>query len=255
MSKRVIFTVSPGRCGTLLLSKLMSIVPNVVSFHEPVPEFHAHTREVNYNPSVAQTFWRNAKLPHISSLPDEHVYFESSHVFGQGYVEPLLEMNVVPDIVILYRDIRQVALSMWRRGDIPMRSKVSPQWLLSPDYPNIYLRLTNSKALSDYELCLWFVNEMYCRAMVYGEKIKSMGGLVAGTYLSDIHTYTGFSRLAAKLFLGRPNLMLYDGVNKPYNVNKKNLDKYPASGVGFTAHLADYDLYNRIEVYRLWLTT
>ncbi len=63
--KNLIFTATPGRSGTTLLTRLLGILPDTAAFHEEYPGYDHVLRYVQTNPLVAKQFILTHKLPHI----------------------------------------------------------------------------------------------------------------------------------------------------------------------------------------------
>ena len=78
MNKRLIFCCTPGRSGTNLLAKLLSLVPNICSVHEAKPSFDDYFWRVRYQPYdkasyIYKKFWE-LKLKAIERDVDKSVY-------------------------------------------------------------------------------------------------------------------------------------------------------------------------------------
>ena len=197
MADRLIFTLSPGRCGTKYLTYAMRLVPGVAAFHEPSPNFVSVVEEARRDPYVAVRFWLDKKLPWIDSL-EQPVYFESSHLFGKGFVSALVTIGRVPDVVVLTRPHREVALSFWRRRSIPGRTWSGISYLLDPT------GLKNWDKLTDYQLCYWYCLEMNRRIRTSAVFIASKEGIVESIKMRQLVTEAGFSDLCHRLALPAP---------------------------------------------------
>jgi len=225
--KRLIFTVTTGRSGTGYLSKALSFLPNVASYHEPEPSFSNVMRLAQKNANIAYEFWVDKKLPHIASVPAQ-VYIETSHLFCKGFVEPLLELGFTPDIIILTRPHREVATSMYQLDTIPGLTDKGLRYYLSPDDPNV-LPLPGWHTLHDYQLCYWYCLEIERRSVHYEKMFLERGARVAKTSLNDITTVLGFHRLVMQLDLPRlgPVGWLRYFRNRVQKVNVKGHKKRP----------------------------
>lgn len=201
--ERVIFTVTTGRSGTHWLAYLMGLHRGCEGVHEPPPSFADCMRAAQSDPRVADEFLRSRKLPAIRECA-EPVYFEASHLFCKGFLEPWLEIKEapVPDIVILNRAPREVALSMLRIGDIPVRRAKAAKWYLRPDDPMNFTCLEDWNALEDYQLCYWYTQEIEARKPVYARRVRSRGARVVTVSLSDLRTFRGVRRLRKQLAVG-----------------------------------------------------
>lgn len=176
MNKRLIFTVTTGRSGTYYLSRLIDTSFEALSFHEPDPAFQSVMREVQHDPSVAYRFWTEQKLPHIHSLEGD-IYVETSHVFSKGFLQPLLNTGIVPDLFLLIRDKREVARSLYQIDTIPARTQLGNTWLLCPDDPDV-VTIPDWQQLSDYQLCYWYCLETERRQHLHEQHVLSLGGKV-----------------------------------------------------------------------------
>jgi len=128
-NKNIYLTVTAGRTGTGYLQKIFNIIPNFTSVHEPsIP---------------TEGFWKN-RLVDISKIKTEH-YIETSHLICKGYIEPLLNCDIIPNLILLKRSPRKIALSLLSLNTIPNRTNLDKTYLLTA--PKIY------ESLNDYQLC------------------------------------------------------------------------------------------------------
>jgi len=172
MDKRLIFTVTPGRSGTGYLAAALDTLDNVTAKHEPDPNFRWLMREIQRAPfDRTIAFLQAEKLPAIEAEPGD-TYVETSHLFCKGFIEPLAEMGVEFELVILTRPARDVALSLWRRQTIPGRTSNGWRYLLYPG-DQVALQLPNWTALSDYQLCYWYALEIEARQQYYRENFPA----------------------------------------------------------------------------------
>jgi len=81
-------------------------------------------------------------------MGDNDIYIETCHTFGKGFLEPMLEICHDTEIIILHRNPIDVAMSMYRLGDIPGRTKTGMHWYLGP---NDRLSLTRLNGLVESE--------------------------------------------------------------------------------------------------------
>lgn len=200
--KKLIFTVCTGRCGTQLLSERLAEVPGVTSLHEPEPNFVDILPRVKEDPSAAARFWKEMKLPSISRTPHP-VYAETSHLFCKGFLEGLLELGIVPDIILLSRPHRAVASSLQRLGCIPARNALGREWLLGPEDREV-LQLPGWSELNDYQLCYWYCLEIERRQAEVEMKITALGGRVVRITLNQIRFSSGMLILIERLGLKKP---------------------------------------------------
>jgi len=212
--KRLIFVMSTGRCGTLYLSKVMGTIPGVVAFHEPEPDFVRVMRPAQHYPQLFYQFWIEHKLPHIYNTPGD-VYLETSHLFIKGFALPLLHLGIVPDIIVLRRPRREVALSIWRGGAIPGRNFMAQRYWLQPDDYVLtpFVRGPHWHAFTDYQLCYWYTIEIERRIAAYLPKFAAAGSRIYETTLMQMTDDILFRRLVDKMKLPQP-------MDEPYEIER-----------------------------------
>ena len=220
----LIFTVTAGRTGTMYLARLMETHPHVCAVHETPPAFNEMMRIVQTHPAEARRFWVERKLPAIERMCGElPVYFEASHVFCEGFFEPLVDLGYKPSLILLSRPWRDVALSRWRRGDIPGRTGAGLEYLLHPGDP-VMFPLPDWGKYTDYQLCFWHVIEIYCRQVKYAKIATAYGGHVATITLDQLRDPFRFAQMQSNLGLV-PHAT--DHFDQKINAWDKNLDQIP----------------------------
>lgn len=171
--KRLVFTVTTGRSGTKYLSCLLSLLADFTCEHEAEPAFHYQLRSVQTCPGKAKVFWLERKLPYIASLSTSY-YCDTSHLISKGFLEALLDLELVPDLIFLKRRNRDVARSYLQLGAIPGRTRLGLIYLSSPTDPTA-LRVLDWKKLTDYQLCYWYTLEMDRRHALYSQLFRGTG--------------------------------------------------------------------------------
>jgi hypothetical protein len=83
-------------------------------------------------------------------------------VFCKGFLLPLIRMGVTPNLILLNRNFRKTAHSLFQRGSFPMRSRNGQHYSADPRVPGS-LPIANPESLSDYQLCFWGVLDAYAR--------------------------------------------------------------------------------------------
>ena len=219
--KRLIFTITTGRSGTGYLAEVLQNIPDVQSYHEPEPKFSNVMRSVQEDKTVAVKFWINKKLPQIAN-EEAPIYIETSHLFCKGFIEPLLDMNIIPDLIILRRPERDVAKSMLRLGTIPGRTEKGLKYYLSPEDPGV-LPLPNWQILHDYQLCYWYCLEIKRRSKYYEDILQKNNANITKTTLNEILTLRGFNRLLKELYLPSPGafIIIKNFLNRKKKINIK----------------------------------
>lgn len=203
-TKRLVFTVTTGRSGTAYLANILSLLPNVVAYHEPEPNFVEVMRSGQADRELLNRFLLDKKLPAIASeeLP---IYVETSHLASKGFLEPLLDLGVIPSLILLARPHREVATSLCRLGHIPGRTELGKRWYLDPSDPGV-LSLTGWNDLEDYQLCYWYCLEMERRRFHYQQIWKNQPAPVASVNLQQLTTLWGILDFLRQLRLPFPSI-------------------------------------------------
>ena len=229
LEKRLIFILSPGRCGTAYLTTMASFIPDVAAFHEPSPDFAHALRSAMTEDDAARRYWLEKKLPHIATIP-ESIYFETSHLF-KNFCMALLELGVTPDVVILSRPHREVALSYWQRGHLPGITQVGLRYFAKPDDLFTVLPMWGWQDLNGYQLCYWYCLETATRQKLYAPMLRERGARVYETTLAEITTEEGFAAMLSALNLPDPDWEQYRAMkNKRINALRKKLRRQLPSG-------------------------
>jgi len=195
--KRPVFTVSAGRSGTKFLAKLLGLFPDTAAHHEPSPSFVHAMRHAQSNPEAALAFVRDHKLGAIARTPEAR-YVETSHLFGKGFAEAFIRLGVVPDVVILRRHPREIALSLLRMNSVPARTGLGVRYLLQPDDPGV-LPFPGWTHATNYQLCFWYALEMERRQDHYAGVFRTLGTNVVESQLADLLDFESFRTLAGGL--------------------------------------------------------
>ena len=172
--KRPIFTVTAGRTGTTYVTRLFSLMPNTQAVHETPPNFVSVMRRAQLEPRAALAFCANVKLPHIAKVKAVR-YVETSHLFCKGFLECFVKLGVVPDLLLLQRAPRKIALSLLARNTIPARNPMGWKYLLAPCDRGV-LPLDNWQLLTDYQLCFWYALEIERRQALYEQAWIQLAG-------------------------------------------------------------------------------
>jgi len=227
--KRLFFTITTGRSGTGYLSKVLNFVPTAASYHEAQPTFSEVMRLVQQDKNAAYHFWIKSKLPVIANNKYP-IYIETSHLFCKGFIEPLLDLNLTPGIIILTRSHRDVATSLFRLQTIPGRSEKGLMYYLSPDDPGV-LPLPGWQKLHDYQLCYWYCLEIERRCKNYEQIFTALNAHVAKVTLDELNTVRGVYYLLKQLGLPQLGILFwfYYFINKKKKINTKNSKKISLS--------------------------
>lgn len=203
--QRIVLTASSGRCGTLLLANLLGLVPGVLAEHEPVPYVDNIWWKLRTQPRLARSWLVRHKLPQVKAniiASNASVYVETSHMLCKGFFEHLLDLDIAFDLIILSRNLRDVAMSMHNLNDVPIRTKTGRRWFVNPDdHGNISELPPDRDRLTDYQLCYWYVLEMELRKELYYKNWKDAEQLVVETDLRSLISKRGFKQLLKDLSL------------------------------------------------------
>jgi hypothetical protein len=204
--KRLIFTVTSGRSGTHFLTRLFHYLPGMDVFHEEMTHsYHTALRATQLDPSAGRRFLEDQKLPFIAAQ-HKPIFVETSHLICKGFLEHFLDLGLVPDLVLLSRARRKIAVSLYRLGTIPARNEKALQFYLTPDDPHV-VTAPDWQQWSDYQLCYWYVMEIERRQRIYGERILSLGGRVHACSLENLATRSGYCDMIRSLGLRGPSLL------------------------------------------------
>jgi hypothetical protein len=197
--KNLVFTVTAGRTGTLFLKRLFATLPDTTSLHEPEPAFHRYLRSAQRDPSVAREFLLRYKLPFIGGLRTTN-YVELSNVFCKGYLLPLLELGITPNLIIMRREPRKIAVSYLERYSVPGRTHFGLEYLLDPALPGV-LPLPSRRRMSDYQIIFWYTLEIERRQRDYARLVADLGGAVCDVTAQELTDVGVFFELAQTLGL------------------------------------------------------
>ena len=224
--KRLIFTVTTGRSGTAFLAKAFSLLPGITSLHEPEPDFVRVLRKAQSSPEVALKFLVYRKLPAIADFPTP-LYAETSHLFCKGFLEPTLELGILPELILLKRDRRKVAKSLFELNTIPGRAPLALLYYLKPDDPSVFLPVKDFSPLTDYQLCYWYCLEIERRMEEYEKRLKSLGGKVYRLKFEEMVKVNGFVELLKEMelypnqALERAKPYLKEALSRPVNQKRE----------------------------------
>ena len=201
--KRLIFSLSAGRCGTAWLAKALNSLDGVDARHEPRPEFRHVLRAAQRSRSVAVQFWLSQKIPALVAQRSS-TYVETSHLFVQGFAEALLEIGLLADLIVIRRSHRETALSMWRRKAIPGRNKLFSSYHVQPDDPDVRVRTGSDwHTWSDYQVCYWYCLEVEARTAATIPSFRKLGAKIHETTMRQMVTREGLDALTDGLGLQR----------------------------------------------------
>lgn len=191
--QRLVFTVTNGRSGSDMLHTLFTAFPDVVSRHEPEPDFRHLRPLVAARPWLARTWLRQVKLPAIAAEGGA-VYVETSHMFCKGYLEPMLALGQRFDLVFLKRPAREIALSMAKLPAIPGSGAWAASYYVSPRERTLLPPLP-ATALSPYQVCYWHALENEARQRHYRALAAREGLRTADILTAELGSAAAATRL------------------------------------------------------------
>jgi hypothetical protein len=138
----------------------------------------------------------------------EPVFADISHPWCKGLLQAWIRRDdlSVPDVVILDRNLRSVALSLMRLKTIPERTHGGRQWYIGPSAPTAILKVQDWRQWSDYQLCYWYALEVEALKVLLGNLIKSKGGRVCRIEINELAKWQGIKRLIRELDLPKPGI-------------------------------------------------
>ena len=184
--KNIVFTITHGRTGTTMLTEIFKIFDDVLSEHEPEPNYASLLPDVKENPRFSIEFL-DKKIDKINGVNQKH-YVETSNVFGKGFFIPLVRMGVFPKLILLNREFRKVAESLFKRGSFPMRSKMGVHYSADPSCPGS-LPIFQPETLTNYQLCYWGVLDSYWRQLRAADLYDANGKVYVWASTSDFNDF------------------------------------------------------------------
>ena len=203
--ERLILTVTSGRSGTKHLSRILGLLPGVASLHEPEPNFVPEMRGAQDDPRIATDFLFQKKIPALAVIKQKY-YAEISSLWCKGLLQAwLAEPSLpVPDLILLDRDLRRIALSLFRLELTPERTHNGREWYLGPSAKTALLKVGDFQRWSDYQLCYWYALEVEARKLVLGNLAAVKGGRVVRVNIETLSSLRILYGLVRALDLPRP---------------------------------------------------
>jgi len=197
--------VSSGRSGTKHLSRILGLLPGVASLHEPEPNFVAEMRDAQDDPCIATEFLFQKKIPALAAITQKY-YAEISSLWCKGLLQAWLSEPTlpVPDLILLDRDLRRIALSIFRLELTPERTHNGREWYLGPSAKTALLKVGDFEKWTDYQLCYWYALEVEARKLVLGNLAAVKGGRVVRVDIEKLRSFRRLYRLVDALDLPRP---------------------------------------------------
>lgn len=195
--RRLVFTLTNGRSGSMVLYSLFEQLEGAEAAHEPDPRLDFHRVRAARDPAYARRVIERLKLP-VLARGDRRLYVETNHLIAKAYTEALegaadahgLDLSYI----VLTRPPREIAKSMLRLNTAPGRSKLARLFYTDPR-ETCLLQIPDPDALTDYQLCYWHALETEARQGAYGARARAAGRRVARVALSDLNAPGGFEGL------------------------------------------------------------
>lgn len=197
------FTVTTGRSGTAFLTKYIDSFKEIYAVHEAAPPFHPYMRKAIHDKQVAAEFWEDDKIPTILAT-NAVKYCETSHLICKGFLEPLFDKKIYPNLILLKRNKREVAKSIFFLNTIPGKTPAGLEYYLKPDDPTVLLPVADWQSLTDYQLCYWYTLEIDARQEYYGKIVRENGAktlvvdfeqLLAGQLFNELTDFFSLGRI------------------------------------------------------------
>lgn len=191
---QLVFTVTSGRSGTKLLTELLARSLGVAALHEPEPRANFELRSTIEHPEHGLHWLIEEKLPQIAEEQRDSLYIETSHLYCKGFIELLLQLGLQTRFIILRRDPKAIARSLFQMSCVPERTDAGKLVLIGPSDPGV-LALPNWEKYSDYQLCYWYAKEIERRQAYYVEAFDAVGIPAYETSITDLLDWAKFTQL------------------------------------------------------------
>ncbi|GJH26028.1 hypothetical protein [Caballeronia novacaledonica] len=192
------FTVTSGRSGTKLLTVLLQESLKIAADHEPHPRANFELRGTIENPERGMKWLVEEKLPYIATNIPQNRYAETSHIYCKGFIELFEALGLNTRYIILRRDPKSVARSLYQMKCVPERTEAGRLVLIGPSDPGV-LPLPDWQAYSEYQLCYWYAREIERRQNHYASQFAASGIPFHDLHMEDLLDWSKFERLCAFL--------------------------------------------------------
>jgi hypothetical protein len=221
MSIKYVFSINSGRSGSDYLTELLLCATNSISKHEEFPI-------MNGDPMVLFNDGDDTELRNLMQLKikeikksigkTDKIYCETNHSYikGWGYILP---DEFIPQeeiaVIILRRNIKDIAYSLLRVHEIPGLTQHSRTWYLSVKSKRNLS--TPKKDAEPLDICLWYINEIMLRAEKYKKEFPKITYIDCN--LEELNNYDYVLKIFQRLGLV-PTEKLMQICGKP--LNKRN---------------------------------
>ena len=197
--KQAIYTLSPGRSGTVFLTALMQQnLAHATVYHERTgfPHFGVNTPDASHattfnyvgNVDLVRRFWQQ-KLQRDAADP-AHWFVEISHHLSKaGMIEnfDMLRSHRHIHLILLRRDPFKVAWSYINRFEF-INNGFTWLFTLDPAYPRRIIDSSEYIKQGMFGNAIWYVNEVYARQAYYRQLLKPYSEIC--TYSLDLADIT-----------------------------------------------------------------
>jgi hypothetical protein len=219
--KDLLLVLSSGRTGTHKLSTILADVPGMYAEHEGDPGFHLVREKNSIDPSIGSHFVEK-KISFFKAQGKEHIA-HTGHMAGEGFFEHFIDQGIIPNVIILRRPAREVALSMFKLNWIPGRNELLRAWYRGPDEKNV-LPYHEWKAATSYQLCYWWALDTEYRIqqhmpLILKHHVKiyetTLNGILNIQELNSLLKFFNLSEIESIPQNKVNHLELYRTLNKP----------------------------------------
>jgi hypothetical protein len=162
-TRRLIFTISPGRAGSEYLATLLRSAENVHALHEPLPRMNGRILEMAMSRPPGESYVkRRIKLLGInralSRLDSDTIYAETSHMFIKSFHDVVLDYYENVEVIILRRQLHKVLKSFVELGFFSDINPVADRWMHKPGSANSATELLRPlDEMDQYEKCIAYL--------------------------------------------------------------------------------------------------
>ena len=220
-ARRLIFCLSPGRCGTRYLAQLLGSAEGVTALHEPEPTLATTVVTMGNPEHAASTALRRAKLDAIAARLDaldtdgSEVYAETTHMFihvaDELMASTLARLHHV-HVVVLRRPFAEMLRSRMALGQLDPAHRIGKRgelrslgWLHTTNSASALLPpLDADGELTQGELLCGYLYDMELRARRFVHRWRGAGlgrCQVSEIWLAELNCEEGVRRLFESLHL------------------------------------------------------
>jgi len=180
--KKLIFTATTGRSGTMSLARVFSRIPGCIAQHEPYPIMNGEVlKAASYGASEdVDRFYRRSKSVCIRrAAVGYRYYFEANHLFIKTFAQQVVDdFGDRVSVVHLIRSPLEVAMSIFRLQDYP-GTKDGNYWWLDYRAPSNHIKIidlldTHKEFSHPFYKALWYWFEVEVRIAEWQKRMPSI---------------------------------------------------------------------------------